>query len=169
MRTVGFKHPTLSELAQAGDGEAGSEVQEHLRRCPRCHTIAADYLWLTRELTAALKFTAGTVGIPAPAWQPVRERLSAGRRRQAVVMRLSVAACLFLAIGTMLFSSPVGEIAAQNLTMSPQEVRLNYAPPRPVTHTTVGMAVATPTPAFGLVVLPTPAPLLPPTPPDVEM
>lgn len=171
MRTAGFKHPTLSELAQASDGEAGSEVQEHLRRCSRCRTIAADYLWLTRELTAVFKLTAEAVSAPIPAWQPVRERLSAGRR-QAVVMRLSIAACLLLAIGTMMFSSPAKEIVAQGLTSPPHavEARLSYVPiTRPVIHSPLGVAVATPTPALRLAVLPTPAPLLPPTPPDVEM
>ncbi|MCX7683176.1 MAG: hypothetical protein N2508_14620 [Anaerolineae bacterium] len=164
MRTTRLRHPTLSELARISDEEARSELKEHLRRCPRCRTAAADYLWLSRELTTVLKTAAETVGVPVPIWQSVRERLSAARRRQVVIMRFSVAACLLLAVGTMLCSPPVRDLAAQGLTMPPQ-----VAVARPVIRTTAGIAVATPTPSLGLAALSTPVPLLPPTPPAVDL
>jgi|YNPBryantNP2012_1023418.scaffolds.fasta_scaffold00418_8 ribosomal protein L18E len=163
MRTVNFGHPALHELAQLGDEEAVSELQEHLRRCDRCRTVAADYVWLTRELTAVLRVAAEVAGAPCSRWQTVQKRLSAHRRRQAILVRLSLIACTFLAVGTMVLSSRPGDVIAQGVTMPPRAVVAT----RPVTCVSARMSVATPTPALGQLLLSTPAPLLPPTPPDV--
>ncbi len=164
MRTINFGHPAPYELAQLGDEEAVSELQEHLRRCARCRTVAADYAWLTRELTTVLRAAAEAAGVPPHSgWQFVRERLSASRRRQAILVRLSLIACTFLAVGTMVFSSRPGDVAAQGVTMPPRAMVAT----RPVTSVSARMSVATPTPPLGPVLFLTPAPLLPPTPPEV--
>ncbi|MFQ6101719.1 MAG: hypothetical protein ACE5OS_10875 [Anaerolineae bacterium] len=170
MSKVSEVHLREMELACLSDGEAGEEVAAHLRWCAHCRSTVADYRWLQGEIAAALAVAADAVPVPRPKWWAVRERMFAGRRRQVVGWRVSAFASVVLAVCLILsipnFLAPA--VAAQRL--QPEVVMV----PAPVTAAVSGecmASMATPTPAIfceEAEPLPTPALMLPPTPPEPE-
>ncbi len=166
-------HPEEIELARFSDGEAGVGGAGHLRWCARCRSVVADYRWLQDEITATLATAADAVPVPRPKWWVVQERLFASRRRQVTGGRISAVASVVLTVCLMLSLSPVlatAAIAQTARTLPPAAV----VAPAPVTAVVSGgrmASVATPTPAISrdeVTSSPTPAFVLPPTPPEPE-
>ena len=161
-------HLMETELAYLSDGESGAEVAAHLRWCARCRSVAADYCWLQGEIETALATVAEAVPVPGSRWWAVQARLFAGRRRQIAGWRVSAFASVVLAVSLML-SAPS--------FLTPAVVALGEQPgaatvPAPVTAFAAGESVATPTPVISCadeaLPPPTPAVVLPPTPPQPE-
>jgi len=161
-------HPSKVELERASEGEGSAGVEEHLRRCVWCRSVVADCRWLGGEIGAALAEVADTVRVPRPRWGTVRGRMVAVRQRQAVRWRVSAVASAMVTIGVMLLVSPVLGPAAAARTLPPEAIVARA----PVTASASGAHVAsgvTPTPLAALgesTPPPTPALVLPPTPPE---
>jgi hypothetical protein len=178
-------HPGEAELARWGDGEARTDIVAHVRWCARCRSAVADYRWLTGEIGATLTAAADAVKVPRPQWWAVQERLLAGQQRRVAGWRSSALASVVLAVSLMLSLSPIlppalGTAVAVR-TPRPEAV-LVPAPlvPAPLVPALVTAAVpgtqqvawgATPTPILSggeATPAPTPAFVLPPTPPEPE-
>ena len=162
-------HPRETELARFSDKEAGAAVAEHLRWCARCRGVVADYRWLQGEITSTLAVAADTVAVPRPKWWVVQERMSAGQRRQMMGWRASAFASVALMVCFMLFAPNFLGPAVVAQTPQPEMV-MGRAP---VTSFVSGDRVdsmATSTPDISgaeMASSPTPAFVLPPTPPEV--
>ncbi len=166
-------HLRETELARLSDGEADVEMDGHLRWCARCRSVVADYRWLQGEITAALAAAASAVVVPRPSWWAVQEVLSTSRRRQITGGRVSAVASLVLTVCLMLSVSPVLGTAAivQTARTSPPEPMVAPAPVTAVVPGERAASMATPTPVMSceeITPLPTPALMLPPTPPEPE-
>jgi hypothetical protein len=166
-------HPTEIDLARldgSSGGEAGREVADHLRWCARCRSVVADYRWLQGEVTAALASAADAVAVPRPRWWAVQEALSASQRRQVAGGRVSAVASVVLAVCLMLSASPVLSTAVAARALLPQ-VAMAPAPVTVAVSVERGVSLATPTPVVfcqDVTPVPTPAFVLPPTPPEPE-
>ena len=161
-------HLREMELARLSDEEAAGDIAAHLRWCARCRSVVADYRWLQGEIETALAAAAEAAPVPGSKWWAVQARLFAGRRRQIAGWRASAFASVVLAVSLML-SAPS--------FLAPAVVALGEQPgaatvPAPVTALAAGESVATPTPAISCadeaLPSPTPAVVLPPTPPQPE-
>lgn len=164
-------HLLETELAFLSDGETDDSVAEHLCWCVRCRSTAADYRWLQGEIETILTAAADAVPVPRAKWWAVQAGVRAGRRRQAVGARVSsfasvvMAACLMLFAPAFLSQSAATEVKQPQLVVIPAPVTVSVAGERAIT-------VDTPTPAIcsqEATPLPTPAFVLPPTPPKVEI
>ncbi len=165
-------HLRETELACLSDEEVGEEVAAHLRWCAHCRSTVADYRWLQGEIAAALAVAADAVPVPRPKWCAVRERMFAGQRRQVVGWRASAFASVMLAVCLMLSTPNLLSLPAAALVPQPEVATV----PTPVTAAVSGermASMATPTPAIPCeseepTPPPTPAVVLPPTPPQPE-
>ena len=106
--------------------------------------------------------------VPRPRWWDVRDRLLASERQQARRLRVPAVASIVLIFSLMLSVSPMVGTAVAARTLPPDAI---VAPVPLVADMTEGPAVslATPTPAIlgdEATPLPTPAFVLPPTPPE---
>jgi hypothetical protein len=176
MNEVHLRETELARLSEESEEEVGVSVAEHLRWCARCRSGVADYRWLQGEIVAALSAAADAVAVPRSRWWAVQEALSAGQRRQAAGWRASAVASVVLAVCLMLSLSPILGTAAMAhaaRTAVPEPV----IAPAPVTAVVSGghfsgeclASMATPTPVVSCgeaTPLPTPALMLPPTPPE---
>ena len=164
-------HLSQTALARLSDG-VSAEAAEHLCRCAHCRSDAADYTWLEGELADTLITAAHTVTL-RPKWWVVRERVLAGQRRRDVRLRLSAAASVALVFCMILVASPVlglGTVAVAQtarMQLAPHPLGVAIAPH--VTCANVSMATPTPVYRAEMTPLPTPAPVLPPTPPSSEL
>jgi len=162
-------HPRETELARCGDQETGAGLAEHLRWCARCRGVVADYRWLQGEITSTLTVAADAVAMPRPKWWVVQERMSASQRRQMAGWWASAFASVALMVCFMLFAPNFTGPAGVAQTPQPEMV-MGRAP---VTHFVSGdrvASMATSTPDMSgaeTVSSPTPAFVLPPTPPEV--
>lgn len=166
-------HPTEEELAHLSDGEPGEGVAEHVRRCVRCRNATADYRWLEGELGATLAAVAGAVPVPRPRWRVVWRRMVASQRRQVAARWASACASLVL-MTTLMFATPIlahprflALAAAQ--AARPQAVMVPAPKPAVSPGTARWRSPSTPTPivcAEETTPKPTPALMLPPTPPE---
>jgi len=171
-------HPREIELARFSDEEAGAEadgrhpVADHLRWCARCRSDVADYRWLQGEVTTALSAAADGVDVPRSRWWAVREAVSASERRQVAGGRVSALASVVSAICLMLALSPVLNPAAMMRASFLEAGVVTPPPVQAVVSAGPGSPVATPTPAAfreAVTPVPTPAFMLPPTPPEPEV
>jgi len=163
-------HPGEIELARLSEEESGADVAQHVSRCVRCRSVLADYRWLQGEIGATLATVADEVVVPRPRWWAVQTHILAGQRRVAG-WRVSTVASVLLSVCLMLSLSPVLGMAVVAQTSPPEPV----IAPAPVTVVVSGQvsgaplaSLATPTPAIsceGATAAPTPAFVLPPTPP----
>ena len=168
-------HPEETELARLSDGGSGASVAQHVSWCARCRNVVADYRWLQEGIADTLATAADRVAVPRPQWWAVQEALSTGRRRQVMEGRVSAVASVVLAVCLMLSLSPVlgtAGIVQGAHTSLPQVV----VAPAPVTVAVsgehsggCGASMETPTPVVfyegDATLVPTPAFMLPPTPP----
>jgi len=164
-------HLPETDLAFLSDGEIDESVAEHLRWCARCRSVAADYRWLQGEIEGALAAAADAAPVPGSKWWAVQAGAQAGRRRQTVGVHISsfasvvMAACLMLFAPAFLSQSAATEAKQPQLMVIPAPVTVSVADGRAIT-------ADTPTPAIcsqEATPLPTPAFVLPPTPPKVEI
>ena len=165
-------HPGEMELARMGDGEDGAGVAEHVRWCARCRSIGADFGWLGGEIQAALSAAADGVSVPRPQWWVVQEHLHASQRRRVAGRQVSAAAGVLLAAYLMLWvsvSPALGTAVAART--SPPEAIIAPAPAMALVSDAGVALEATPTPVIlceAATAAPTPAFMLPPTPPEPE-
>jgi len=163
-------HPGEIELVGSGEGDGSGDVAEHLRWCARCRSVVADHRWLEGEIGATLAAAADAVPVPQPRWWVVQGRLAAGQRRVAG-WRVSAVAGAVLAFCLMLSLSPVLGTAVAARTLPP-EAMVAPAPATAVGTSEHVASLATPTPAISRgesTPSPTPAFMLPPTPPEPEV
>jgi len=159
-------HPAEKELG----GEASTSVTEHLRWCARCRGIVADYDWLQGEIEATLVAAADAVPIPRPKWWAVQELKFASQRRRIVGGRISAVASVVLTVCLMLSISPVLGTTVVAQILSPEPV-VALAPVAAAISGESLALVATLTPVISCeeaTPSPTPAFVLPPTPPEPE-
>ena len=161
-------HPGEAELARFGEGDNDAAQEEHLRWCARCRSVVADYRWLGEEIGASLQAAADGVPVPRPRWWDVQERLLASERQRARRLRVPAVASVVLAFSLMLALSPVVGTAVAARTLPP---RAAIAPSPFITDlaSSPATSLATPTPFVSrdeVTPLPTPAFVLPPTPPE---
>jgi len=157
-------HPAEKELG----GEASTSVTEHLRWCARCRGIVADYDWLQGEIEATLVAAADAVPIPRPKWWAVQELKFASQRRRIVGGRISAVASVVLTVCLMLSTSPVLGTTVLSTTIEPV---VALAPVAAAISGESLALVATLTPVISCeeaTPSPTPAFVLPPTPPEPE-
>jgi anti-sigma factor RsiW len=89
--------------------EAQADLQAHVEACAECHSLAAAWLGMQRDLHAA------PVEAPAPGftarWQERLEldRQQAHRRQVAWTLGLSLAGALFMTLALLFFLTPVFE------------------------------------------------------------
>ncbi len=167
MKSISFKeHPQEIELSRVGaDDNEDEQIDEHLRWCARCRSVVIDYRWLQGEVTSALRTEAEAVVVPGPKWWEVQRRLLADQRRRAVSRLVSASAGAALTVASMLAFSFGGVGAgAMAQTLPPEPV---VAPaPATVPMRVVTSPKFTPTaPCTEAGPSPTPAFVLPPTPP----
>jgi len=164
-------HPREAELIRFGDGEASTDVAEHLRWCAHCRSVVADYRWLQREIVTTLAAAADAVPVPRSKWWAVQEVLFATQQRLVVGWRVSAVASVVLAVCLMLSLSPVLGVAVAARTLPPAPM-IAPAPATTVVSGEQKISRATPTPVVSseeVTPLPTPALMLPPTPPQLEI
>lgn len=98
MRT---KHLEESYLAHLSDGAAPGEAAGHLKWCVPCQCTLADFVWLQREIAAALEAEAMEAPMASPDWEGVRRRLGEAPherpyRRVMVAMAVGLTVCAML-------------------------------------------------------------------------
>jgi len=162
-------HLSETDLASLSDDGPDEGVAEHLRWCARCRSAAAGYRWLQGEIKGALADAADAAPVPRSKWWAVQAGVRAGRRRQVVGGRISVFASALAAVCLMLFVPGFSDSA---VTAQTNQLELAAVPAPitvPVEH---ALSVTTPTPALSCeeaTPSPTPAFVLPPTAPKVEL
>jgi len=177
-------HPRETELAgfseQSGSEGADGQLAEHLRWCARCRSAVAEYRWLEGEVEATLTAAADAIAVSRPEWRTVRERLFTLQRRRVAGGRVSAVASVALAFCLMLTVSPVLGPAAVGRTLSPDAffARAPLTAAASDEHGVPCGTLVTPTPVISCAeetpslsktpLAPTPAFVLPPTPPQPD-
>jgi len=95
------KHLEACHLARLSDGAAPGEAAGHLKWCVPCQRTLADYVWLQREIAAALEAEATEAPVASPDWEGVRSRLGEAPRerpdrRVMVAMAVGLTVCAML-------------------------------------------------------------------------
>ncbi|HEY72303.1 MAG: hypothetical protein DRJ03_20210 [Chloroflexi bacterium] len=162
-------HLSETDLASLSDGGPDEGAAEHLRWCTRCRSAAADYRWLQGEIEGALAGAADALPVPRSKWRAVQAGVRAGRRRQVVGGRISVFASACAAVCLVLFVPGFSGLAVAVQANQPELAAVPAPITVPVEH---ALPVTTPTPAMSCeeaTASPTPAFVLPPTAPKVEL
>ncbi len=157
-----------------GIGMRRERIAAHLRWCTRCRSLAAEYDWLRQAMVVSLRDVADSAPTPTPKWHHVRGGVLAQERRWGLGVRLSAAFGAALLVCQLLVAVPIWHGAQPNGMVAqrtnPPRVSVATAP-RVGMGLAPAVAGATPTPVTSDVGerLPTPAPMLLPTPPESEL
>lgn len=123
------RHPEERELALCSPGTESQDVEDHLRWCRSCQSVADEHRWLDEEIPAGLRDEAGAAPVPRPHWGDVQVGIRSVRQRGVTIRRLSAAASVVVVVVAMLVLSsvvvePEGQVHAASIepTLAPQPI-----------------------------------------------
>lgn len=110
-------HPEMDELLALRDGEGSAEAGRHAERCERCRAE----IEALRSAAAALRSLPQSEP-PSGAWDEIRRRIAA-RKRRAVAIRLGLAAAAVFVVATAVVVERLAMLKGGDNAMSSGDVR----------------------------------------------
>jgi predicted anti-sigma-YlaC factor YlaD len=154
-------HPEERELALCSAEAERQDVEDHLRWCRSCRSLADEHRWLDEEISTGLRAEAGAAPVPRPHWGDVQVRIETMRRRWVTVRRLSAVASVTVALVALLvFSAVIAEPGEQAIAASIEPTLA----PQPAAQARLGSRTPTVAPVFSEGRPPAPTPILRPAP-----